>query len=233
MAGQVGSSASLVVAWDASDAGMMHATHVPEASVRIRRATVDEARHCSLVVATALLHDPVGLRAVRSRIHRLRRMTGLYEAELRLGAFTHGFVDVALDDDDIIGVAAWIAPEWRRTRAATLRQAPRYLHAVGVAHAISAARVQRRRHRARPSTSHWLLADIAVAAEARGLGIGGALLAHGLERCDAPVYLEATTPASRRLYERFGFIEHRRIDLVEGGYPVGMLRPSVAERPSG
>lgn len=193
--------------------------------MRIRSATIDEARECARVVAAALLHDPVGVRAVRGRHRRMSRLTSLYEAELRLGAFAHGHVDVALDDAGaIVGVAAWVRPDAPSHLAATLGQAPRYAHAIGLVHAATAIAAQRRRRRARPEASHWLLADIAVVDRGRGHGVGTALLRHGLERCDGPVYLEATTCASQRLYERHGFAVHRRIGLVDGGFPLGMWR---------
>jgi len=192
--------------------------------VRIRTASIDEARRCAAIVAEALLRDPVGVRAVPARLDRLRRMTGLYEAELRLGAFAHGRVDVAEIDGVIAGVAAWVAPHAPGDLAATLRQAPRYAYAVGPLHLVSALRAQRVRRRARPTTAHWTLADVAVADDARGQGIGGALVAHGLERLDGDAYLEATTAASQRLYERHGFVLHTRIGLAPGGFPVGMRR---------
>lgn len=43
---------------------------------------------------------------------------------------------------------------------------------------------------------------------AQGHGLGGALLASRLERCDAeglPAYLESSNPVNVPLYERFGF----------------------------
>ncbi|SDI01276.1 GNAT family N-acetyltransferase [Agrococcus jejuensis] len=197
--------------------------------MHIRPATLDEARQCAGIVAAALLHDPVGVRAVRSRHDRLRRMTSLYEAELRLGGFMHGHVDVAVVDDEIVGVAAWVEPDPCHDMRATLRQAPLYVHAVGIAHAVSAARVLRTRQRARPTQPHWLLADVAVAEPARGLGIGAALIDHGLARFDGPAYLEATTAASQRLYERHGFTLRSRIGIAPGGFPVGMWREPRVE----
>lgn len=192
--------------------------------MHIRPATIDEARRCAGVVAAALLHDPVGVRAVRSTHDRLRRMTSLYEAELRLGAFLHGLVDVAVVDDEIVGVAAWVEPNPSRDMLAIMRQVPRYVHAIGPAHALSAVLVRRARRRARPDRPHWLLADVAVVDRARGLGIGGALIEHGLARIDGPAYLEATTAGSQRLYERHGFTLRSRIGIAPGGFPVGMWR---------
>jgi ribosomal protein S18 acetylase RimI-like enzyme len=59
-----------------------------------------------------------------------------------------------------------------------------------------------------PHEPHWYLPFIGVRPEAQRLGIGAALLAHGLARADAdglPAYLEATSRTSVPLYRRFGF----------------------------
>ncbi|GAA2173058.1 hypothetical protein GCM10009846_13470 [Agrococcus versicolor] len=192
--------------------------------MQIRSAIVAEARLCAGIVAAALLDDPVGARAIPGRADRLRRLTSLYEAELRVGSFDHGAVDVAVVDGVIVGVAAWESPRLCRRRAALLRQAPRYAFAIGPVHAGVALRTLGIRRRARPEGTFVVLADIAVAASARGLGVGTALLEHGLARGDDGVYLEATTPASRRLYERHGFVMRSEIGLVADGYPVAMWR---------
>jgi GNAT superfamily N-acetyltransferase len=51
-------------------------------------------------------------------------------------------------------------------------------------------------------------------------GLGGALLASALERCDregVAAYLEASSARSRGLYERLGFaFTGRTVDLPEG-----------------
>ena len=81
----------------------------------------------------------------------------------------------------------------------------------------------------RPAEPHWYLYMVAVAPAARGRGIGGRLLGHGLRRVDAeglPAHLESTTPGSRRLYERFGF--QQVAELAGSGLPVywAMTRPA-------
>ena len=81
----------------------------------------------------------------------------------------------------------------------------------------------------RPAEPHWYLYMVAVAPAARGRGIGGRLLGHGLKRVDAeglPAHLESTTPDSRRLYERFGF--QQVAELAGSGLPVywAMTRPA-------
>ena len=88
----------------------------------------------------------------------------------------------------------------------------------------------------RPAEPHWYLYMVAVAPAARGRGIGGRLLGHGLRRVDAeglPAHLESTTPGSRRLYERFGF--RQVAELAGSGLPVywAMIRPARTGGPRG
>ena len=88
----------------------------------------------------------------------------------------------------------------------------------------------------RPAEPHWYLYMVAVAPAARGRGIGGRLLGHGLRRVDAeglPAHLESTTPGSRRLYERFGF--RQVAELAGFGLPVywAMTRPTRTGGPRG
>ena len=88
----------------------------------------------------------------------------------------------------------------------------------------------------RPAEPHWYLYMVAVAPAARGRGIGGRLLGHGLRRVDAeglPAHLESTTPGSRRLYERFGF--RQVAELAGSGLPVywAMTRPARTGGPRG
>ena len=59
-----------------------------------------------------------------------------------------------------------------------------------------------------PHEPHWYIPLIGVDPVFQGLGYGTKLMRHGLVACDRdqlPAYLEATSPASRSLYERHGF----------------------------
>jgi ribosomal protein S18 acetylase RimI-like enzyme len=59
-----------------------------------------------------------------------------------------------------------------------------------------------------PKGPHWHLPLIGVDPAHQGNGLGGALLAHTLARCDrdgAAAYLESSNPANIPLYERHGF----------------------------
>ena len=68
----------------------------------------------------------------------------------------------------------------------------------------------------------YFLNLLAVLPERQGQGLGSALLAHTLDRCDregVPAYLDATSEDNRRLYERHGF---------EAGAPVRPGRRAAA-----
>lgn len=59
-----------------------------------------------------------------------------------------------------------------------------------------------------PHEPHWYIPLMGVDPMVQGLGYGTELMRHGLIACDRnqqPAYLEATSYASRSLYERHGF----------------------------
>lgn len=59
-----------------------------------------------------------------------------------------------------------------------------------------------------PDEPHWFLPLIAVDVAHQGRGLGGALMKHALQRCDADgtaAYLESSNPKNISLYERHGF----------------------------
>jgi ribosomal protein S18 acetylase RimI-like enzyme len=68
-----------------------------------------------------------------------------------------------------------------------------------------------------PSSEYWYLTIAGVDPSAQGRGLGSALMAHAVAICDREqhaAYLEASTPRSRRLYERFGF---EVVGLIQAG----------------
>ncbi|RIJ15247.1 hypothetical protein ACAD35_02866 [Clavibacter nebraskensis] len=69
----------------------------------------------------------------------------------------------------------------------------------------------------------------------RALGVGSALLAHGLARVDADgsaAYLESSTARNRALYLRDGFAEPGELTSLAGARPVAMWRAARVEAPT-
>jgi GNAT superfamily N-acetyltransferase len=84
------------------------------------------------------------------------------------------------------------------------------------------------RHYRRP---HWYILAVGVRPEHQGQGLGSALLAPTLERCDReglPAYLEASSERSAALYVRLGF-EHLRELRFAGSPPLWQMLRSPKE----
>ena len=80
------------------------------------------------------------------------------------------------------------------------------------------------RHPRRPP--HWYLAMMGVIPERQGRGLGTALIAPALRDLDgdgAPAYLEASSPRSRELYLRNGFVVTGEFELPSGGPPLWQM----------
>lgn len=143
-------------------------------------------------------------------------------------AFEAGVVDL---DPAGRGAALWYPPGLEPDGEAIMA----HLEATVPADRLGALSVgMEMQGRLHPQAPHWYLPWIGVRPEAQGSGVGSALLARGLARADAegmPVYLEATSERSARLYMRHGF---EVLSVVEApGYPeiIAMWRPA-GSRPS-
>jgi GNAT superfamily N-acetyltransferase len=84
-----------------------------------------------------------------------------------------------------------------------------------------------------PHGSYWYLQFMGVAPDRQGQGIGSALIAPVLERCDREgvrAYLDATSERNKRLYERHGF-EAEEPFAAPGGPPLWpMWRQPASDR---
>ena len=208
-------------------------TDHPAPTIRTARgADLDDVTR---VLAEAFAEDPVLAGFVPAGPRQPERLALLFAALLRSGPLPDGTVDVAVDArGGILGAAVWEAPGGIPAHR-TLRQAPTFLRALGVAGALRAAVRLRALDRARPGLPHWRLAEVGVGAAARGLGVGSALLAHGLARVDADgsaAYLESSTARNRALYLRNGFAELGALTGLAGSRPVAMWRSARVDAPA-
>lgn len=203
-------------------------------SITVRPASRSEVPAVAAVLAEAFAADPVlaEIRPAGPGEQREAVLGTLFAALVRAVPEHARALDVAVDGDRVLGAAFWQAPRPHRGgTVAFLRQVPELLRVLGVGGAFRALRHLRRMDRARPDTPHWYLAEIGVAAAARGQGVGGLLLDQALRRVDelgAHAYLESSTPQNRRLYRRHGFGDGAPITGFRAAAPVSMWRPAVA-----
>ncbi|MET7497971.1 GNAT family N-acetyltransferase [Streptomyces sp900116325] len=171
--------------------------------VRIRQAETEDREQVVRLLDEAFHHDPVSGWVFPDEAHR-RAVHGKF-----LGVF----VDVTLAEgridllEDGTAVALWLpvpagAPAEEDTTPALMRATadPDNERAELVGRLTGAIHPHDR--------AHEYLLMIGVSPDRQGEGIGAALIADVLERCDrdgVPAYLEASSARSRRLYERLGF----------------------------
>ncbi|MEU0240945.1 GNAT family N-acetyltransferase [Nocardiopsis sp. NPDC006198] len=205
--------------------------------MHIRQAGADDVAASAAILAEAFEDDPLLHDFVPAGPDRRSRLALLFGALMRKGALRHGAVDVAeVPGEGIVGVAVWEGPG-RAPGAgwATLREACTLVRAMGVRGLVSSRPVLRAFARHRPERAHWYLDQIGVSAAGRGRGVGGALLAHGLERADReglPAYLVSSTEHNRRLYRRHGFGDGEIVAGARGAVPMAMLREPGSVAPA-
>ncbi|MZD07285.1 GNAT family N-acetyltransferase [Streptomyces sp. SID5785] len=174
--------------------------------VRIRRAEASDRDHVVGLLDASFRDDPVSSWVFPGEEHRRARHAGL------MGVFTdvtyeEGFIDLA---EDGTAVALWLdvpagppPAEDGTDEAVLVREAvdPDNERVEQIARWTAEIHPAGRAH-----VYLWM---IGVAPDRQGEGLGTALMAPVLERCDReglPAYLEASNARSRALYERLGFV---------------------------
>ncbi|MFD9218201.1 GNAT family N-acetyltransferase [Streptomyces sp. NPDC087659] len=195
--------------------------------VRIRQAGERDREAVVRLLDEAFMHDPVSSWVFPDEAHR-RRVHGVFLGVFLDAALTEGRVDMT---EDGTAAALWLqvpaeAPDEEDDTPARMREIadPDNERAELVGRLTGAVHPQGR--------AHEYLLLIAVSPERQGEGLGTALLAPALERCDregVPAYLEASSARSCRLYERLGFsYADRTVQLPDGPLMWPMWREPVA-----
>ena len=194
--------------------------------ITIRTATADDAPALGRMLGEAFRDDPAWEEFFPDPATRAERLTAHYRRSVRRHPER---VDVATDDGRVVGALLWEPPEAAGAGAAIRRVLTQAIQSArsrlpggrGIRHT-------REVDSHRPPEPHWYLHDIGAGPEARGRGVGSALLGHRLGLVDqsgtALMFLEATTPGSRRLYERFGFEAVGSVPTQPGQASTAMIR---------
>jgi GNAT superfamily N-acetyltransferase len=187
-----------------------------------RRAGAEERAELSSTLAAAFYDDPVLGWLLPDEAVREDRLRRFFAIELRDMGFARGTVWTC---DDHAGAAICMPPgAWRLPARVAVAHGSAFARAFGrrlpLAAALQATMDLRHERRA-----HWYVLAVGVRPEHQGRGLGSALLAPTLERCDREgllAYLEASSERSAALYERLGF-EHVRELRVAGSPPLWLM----------
>jgi GNAT superfamily N-acetyltransferase len=183
----------------------------------IRLARPDERVAVAASLAAAFFDDPVMSWILTDPRQRRRRLAAMFGVLLQ-GHYLP--METVWTTPDAAGAALWGAPGRAAVpKAAVLRNAIALLAALGV-HSVRALRALTHVEQLHPEAPHWYLGVLGTRPERQGTGIGSALLAPVLRRCDEeglPAYLESSKEANVAFYGRHGFAVTGEIVLPGGG----------------
>jgi GNAT superfamily N-acetyltransferase len=176
-----------------------------EEAASVRPADPAEAPALAKALAAAFHDDPVFTWLLHGDPRRARMLERGFELFLRRVWMEQR---ATFTTANVAGAAVWELPgEWKLSVARQLRLLPAMISVFGrrVARVLKAIAALEARH---PRDPHYYLPFVGVEPSWQGRGLGSALLAPVLERCDSeslPAFLEASTARNRALYERHGF----------------------------
>jgi len=187
--------------------------------VHVRLATAADEPELARVLGRAFDDDPVMNFVIRAR-------PVAPHAALLLGLMAHlhlGDDSVYVAEDpatgELLGASVWAPPgHWRIPVTAYVRHLGTVLRAIGLRGLpkVAVLSALERRH---PREPHHYLAVIGTDPDHRGRGVGAALMAPVLQRCDdegLPAYLESSKESNVPYYGRFRF-EVTRPYTLRGG----------------
>jgi ribosomal protein S18 acetylase RimI-like enzyme len=190
----------------------------------MRRAEAADHETVVRVLVRAFDADPIASYMLRGGAAKSKSFARAFGTFFRHLVLPHR--EAWIDGDD--GVALWTPPgKWNATSLPhVIAMGPSLLAAVGVRNAYTRAKAAQRSQDKHPSAPHWYLFAIGVDPRAQGRGVGTTLLRVVLDRCDAEksaAYLEASTEASARLYERHGFQVTEELRIADDAPPMWLM----------
>ena len=187
----------------------------------IRAATMDDREDVIDSLTSAFAADPLMSWMTRSDPLDPTRVRLFFEAILD-GEFQKGA------ESTYVAGSGSGASIWRGvgdkgpSNMGVLKSAPSYIRVFrsGMGRALRVVSAIESTH---PKEPHVYLFYVGVHQDSRGQGLGAALLAPMLERCDTegiPAYLENSNPDNEAFYARLGFVQRGTISLPKGAPPL-------------
>jgi len=170
------------------------------------------------VLQAAFFDDPVMSWILPDEATRSRRLAGMFGILLRIHYLPMHTVWTTAEQS---GAALWSPPgHWRVPPGDIARALPALLRSLG-RHSVRALRALDHVERQHPEgPPHWYLGVLGTGPAHQGQGVGSALMAPVLERCDregVPAFLESSKESNIAFYARFGFVVTGTTQLPFGG----------------
>jgi ribosomal protein S18 acetylase RimI-like enzyme len=191
--------------------------------VKLVQASREHVEPLASVLARAFMDDPVFSWLLPAKAGRESRLRRFFSLELSEVVLIDGWAQTS---ESLDGAALCLPPgAWRLPAGRAAANGRSFLRTFG-ARLPWATGLLWRMESVHPREPHYYLPYIGVAPEAQGRGIGAALMAPVLERCDRealPAYLEATNERNASLYERLGFAHLRELRFA-GSPPLLLMQ---------
>jgi len=183
--------------------------------VSVRRARREDFAPLARMLARAFYDDPVTAWFYPSPARRMTHARRFFAIRLRQLADQQ----LIFTTPDHSGAALWALPgHWREDLRQSLMLMP--MLPVLLPRIVRSTRAVRAIEQRHPVDPHYYLSVIGTDPHRQGAGVGSALLAPVLERCDAnrtAAYLESSKESNLPFYVRHGFELIERIDLPDEG----------------
>ena len=198
--------------------------------VSVRRARSEDFRPLAAMLARAFYDDPVTAWFYPNARRRMVHATRFFQIRLRQLADQ----ELIFTTEDHAGAALWTEPgRWREDLRQSLMLLP--MLPVLLPRIVRSTRAVREIERCHPVVPHFYLSVVGTDPDKQGGGIGSALLAPMLHRCDetgTAAYLESSKESNLSFYARHGFAVTERIELPEGP-PLWLMWRESAHRRTG
>jgi GNAT superfamily N-acetyltransferase len=189
-------------------------------SIETRSAALGEMPQTVSCIVAAFITDPLARFAWPSPHDYLRAMP-LATREFGGGSFEHGSAYVSAD---FRGAALWLPPGVHPNAEALERV---FRDTAKPEHQNDLLSTFEKMGEWHPNEPCWYLPMIGVEPNAQNRGVGRALMAHAVARCDQEgllAYLESSNPRNIPLYKRHGFEVMGEIQIGEAPLITPMLR---------
>lgn len=190
----------------------------------VRAATPADFSSAATVLARAFVGDPIICHYWPHLNDQTRHLPRFF-TNLLNQHHRHGYVDLAVADEQIVGAALWLPPNASSPNRLTAWAS---LWIICGTRAPVVRRTRRAGSQSHPTGAHWYLSLLGTEPALHGAGHGRALLEHRHRNIDdnhQQAYLVCTSATTGGFYARTGYRTTDNITIPGGPTVYGMCRP--------